>query len=354
MKVLVVDDSIVFRSAIKSALLDSNQVASVKVASNGKIAIDMLRTGDFEAMTLDIEMPVMDGIETIKEIRKFNKNISIILFSSQNINAVNKTLRALELGADDFVSKVTGSGNVEESLKAIQEELIPKFTALIGRHKKRKVKKIQLHVQTDAVVLGQAKKFTTTSQAFSSDIVVIGSSTGGPDALKRIFSSLGAIDRPMLLVQHMPPVFTSQLAKALDLVSKVTVKEAVDGDLLMPGVCYLAPGDYHMFIEKVGVSYMIRLNQEEKVCFVRPAVDVLFHSVAKVFDGKIASFILTGMGADGAVGCKHVKDRNGFVCIQDEASSCVWGMPKSVYDSGHFDEVHDLEAIAAVIERVCP
>lgn len=343
MKVLVVDDSVVFRTAIKTALQESEDVTEVKPASNGKIAVDFLKQGHFDAMTLDLEMPVMDGVDTIKAVREFNKDIPIIIFSAQNINSANKTLKALEMGANDFVQKIEGS-DLTENLKMIQSELIPKFKAFIDKIKRNQEVK---RTASSAVV----KPMFDTAETTKPNLICIGSSTGGPDTLKQIFEALKpGITTPMLLVQHMPPIFTTQFAKALDTISSVSVSEAKDGDILKPGHCYLAPGDYHMTLENEDGTYTIRLNQNDKVCFVRPAVDVTFDSVAANFQGKVASFILTGMGSDGANGCQTLKAvEKGPVFIQEEQSCVVFGMPKAVYDLGIYDDMADIQGIARIL-----
>lgn len=352
MKILVVDDSIVYRSAIKTSLSQNPEISEIKVASHGKIAVDILKVEHFDAMTLDLEMPVMDGVETIKAIREFNKDIPIIIFSAQNLNAANKTLTALEMGANDFVQKVEGTGDVNESLSIIEKELIPKFKAFINKLKTTQAPAGEL--TTKSTVSPSRELSTSYRKSFHPDLICIGSSTGGPETLKTIFKGLKSnINRPFLLVQHMPPIFTTQLAAALDKCSDLIVVEAKDGDELKAGHCYLAPGDYHMELKEQGGKYFIRLNQEEKVCFVRPAVDVMLKSVVDNFKGKIASFILTGMGNDGANGCKYVKDTNkGVIVIQDEKSSVVFGMPKAVYDLDIYDDMVPLSEISHIINDI--
>ena len=342
MKVLVVDDSVVYRTAIKTALAQNPEVSEVKVAGNGRIAVQLLQQESYDAMTLDLEMPVMDGMETIKAVREFNKDIPIIIFSAQNLNAANKTLMALEMGANDFVQKIEGSGDLSENLKMIEAELVPKFRAFIDK----------LAKSTAPIVKANHSKGLNYRTQFAPQILCIGSSTGGPETLKEIFSKLSSpINMPVLIVQHMPPIFTTQLANALnDVCSVLEVKEAQDGDLLKPGHCYIAPGDFHMEIVSSGVGNVIRLNQGPKVCYVRPSVDVTLSSLVDNFQGNIASFILTGMGNDGADGCEKLKrSHKGIVVIQDEKSSVVFGMPKAVYDLDVYDDICSLEELPSVI-----
>ena len=361
MKVLVVDDSVVFRSAIKTALLDSDFVDEVDIAANGKIAIDKLKNRkDIDSITLDLEMPVMDGVETIKEIRKFDKDIPIIIFSAQNITAANKTLEALQMGANDFVSKIATTSDINENLKMIQNELIPRFKALTERNARRKSILSGKSTLSDSQMVTNnfssvtATRVSANFDLFRSDILCIASSTGGPDMLMKVFRGLKELRVPVVIVQHMPPVFTTQLAKTLNELSPNTVVEASIGDILKPGHCYLAPGDYHMTIKKAAQpgQYLLALDQSEKVCFVRPAADVLFKSVAQRFDGKISAFVFTGMGNDGADGCDQIKDKGGIVGVQDEESCVVWGMPRAVYERNAQDGIFTPEQIIEKINLV--
>ncbi len=346
MRVLIVDDSIVFRTAIKTALLNSNAVTETDVASNGKIACEKLQQKEFDGVTLDLEMPVMDGIETIKKIREFNKTIPIIIFSAQNLKAANKTMKALEMGANDFVQKLQDSNDVNENLKMIENELVPKFKALVEKNKPHESQTKNL---TSRDFDENRSKFVN----FKANLICIGSSTGGPDFLMKIFKGLEKLDVPVLIVQHMPPVFTTQFANTLDTVSSNKVVEAKVGDILEPGTVYIAPGDFHMTIKKSDGKYLIDLNQNEKVCYVRPAVDVLFQSVVETFQGKIGSFIFTGMGSDGANGCLAMrKNGENVVGIQDEESSVVWGMPGAVFNNKAYDAVLKPDEIINAINKM--
>lgn len=357
MKVLVVDDSVVYRTAIKTALSSANKDYEIDVAANGKIAVEKIKANTYEIVTLDLEMPVMDGIETIKEIRTFDKDLPIIIFSAQNMQAANKTLMALELGANDFVKKIEGSSDINENLQMINNELIPRFKALTERTARMKAMRGGATTTEAKAPVSSSKPFKERSflelQGFRPDIICLASSTGGPDALKKVFSNLKALRTPLVMVQHMPPVFTTQLAKALDEVSPMTVVEAKPGDELKPNHAYLAPGDYHMFIEKKDDKYQLNLNQGPKVCYVRPAADVLFESVAKNFpDKKVLAIVLTGMGNDGAHGCEVLQKLNTRVIIQDEDSSVVWGMPKAVYDIGCQDIRLNISKIPELINKM--
>jgi two-component system chemotaxis response regulator CheB len=328
MKIMVVDDSIVYRTAISQALSEVSGYDVFKTCSNGKIAIDFLKQNpDTELITLDMEMPVMDGMETIKEIRKFNSKVVIIVFSAFTTRGAERTIDALSLGADDFVTKIEGAGTIESSIGMIRDELVPKIEALKNK------RSAKIHATPEVVEIAPKTAAGNVEDICSSmsvkpKLVVIGCSTGGPEALTTIFRNIThKPSYPMLIVQHMPPLFTKKLAEMLDKVSTVTVKEAQGGERLENGVCYIAPGDYHMKLEN---DLTLSLNQDEKVCFVRPAVDVLFQSVAKNFKSQVMSIVLTGMGEDGANGCEALVDYKAYQFIQDEESSIVWGMPGAV------------------------
>jgi two-component system, chemotaxis family, protein-glutamate methylesterase/glutaminase len=357
-RVLVVDDSIVFRSAVRIAIGDMPEINELKVASNGKIAVEFTKAGGIDFIIMDLEMPVMDGIDAIKAIREFNKTIPIIIFSVQSIKGANKTLKALEYGANDFVQKIPGGKSAKENVDNIKNDLIPRIKALClrraipigspstGNTTEKSVSHSSSVLNTDSIDL---KKYSMVRPS----LILIGSSTGGPEALKKVFSQLKShVKVPILVIQHMPPIFTEQLAKMLNKLCPLTIIEASDGDLLRPGHCYIAPGDYHMTIFENGLNKMIKLNQDPKVCYVRPSVDVTFNSAAANIRGKLVSFVLTGMGSDGVAGAKSIKDKNGFVLIQDEQTSVVWGMPGAVHREDLQDDMGTLDQLAQVINEI--
>lgn len=340
MKVLVVDDSIVFRSGITQALSKEPGLSVFKAVSNGKIAVDFLKSNaDIDIITLDMEMPVMGGLEAIKEIRKFNRKVVIIVFSALTVRGAETTIDALTHGANDFVSKIEGTGNVEESIEMIRNELMPKIRAFASK-KGEDIRSSGITKETiekTSVSTKEPKsKLLSALQAAAKvkvkpELLCIASSTGGPDALRVVFQGVKEKPTfPLLIVQHMPPIFTQKLAQFLNDIGPVDFKEAEEGDILEPGLCLIAPGNYHMEIEKKGTKYQIKLNQNEKVCFVRPSADVLFSSVAKQFNGSVASIVLTGMGSDGTNGSKDLVKEKNCLFIQDKESSAVWGMAGSV------------------------
>jgi len=327
LKVLIVDDSVVFRLAIKQALGEIASVEIVEALSNGQLAVDYLKKGSpVDLVTLDMEMPVLDGMETIKKIREFNKRVPIIVFSSLTTKGAEKTIEALSLGANDFVAKQDsgGAGSIDASLAMIRENLLPKIKAFqkmitIRNAPTPKSVNQQLDQEIDLPIKPK--------------IIVMASSTGGPEALSKVFRNLkGGQNVPILLVQHMPPIFTAKLADMLNRISAgYTVLEAKGGESLEPSHCYVAPGDYHMVLDSQG---LIQLNKKEKDCFVRPAANCLFESVAQNFKQKVASFVLTGMGEDGARGVVELSKHESYNFYQDQGSCTVWGMPAAIERSG--------------------
>jgi two-component system chemotaxis response regulator CheB len=349
MKVLIVDDSIVYRTAITQALENVPDVEILKAVSNGELAVELLqKNSDVDLITLDMEMPVMDGMETIKQIRKFNTHVTIIVFSSFTKKGAERTIKSLSLGADDFVEKIEGTGSIEGSLEMIRRDLLPRIEALNSRKFSRE------HIEDVIQATDQSGELSVTNivadMRVKPKIICIGCSTGGPEALTSIFKKITEkVSVPMLIVQHMPPMFTQKLAEMLDELSPVTVREAKNGDVIKAGECLIAPGDYHMEITS---ELRIFLSQKEKVCFVRPAVDVLFDSVANNFSGQVMSMVLTGMGDDGANGSVALKKKSAYQFIQDEESCIVWGMPGAVVRAGVNPTVLKLDQFSTLINQV--
>lgn len=325
MNVLIVDDSVVFRMAISNCIESVDGFNVTGTASNGKIAIDFLNKNPHpDLIILDMEMPVMDGLTTIGEIRKISKDIIIICFSALTSKGAETTIQALNNGANDFVTKQEASSStLEGSMQMIESVLVPKLNAF-----KQKKNATQFVTASDRGIPSKASSspFGVHEIDKSPELILIASSTGGPEALTTIFKGITVTPKiPILLVQHMPPIFTNTLAKMLDKNSPaVTVKEAVDGDKVEPGCCYIAPGDFHMKLQK---NMTLKLDQGPKVSFVRPSATVTFESVLRNFPQKTLSLVLTGMGDDGAAGVSPLVERGDYLYIQDEKSSVVWGMP---------------------------
>lgn len=350
LKVLVVDDSIVFRSQIKAALEGTAEIEVVGVASNGKIAIEKMAQTQVDLLTLDIEMPEMDGLATLKAMQEKHFKAKVIVFSAQTVKGADKALEALTHGASDVVRKPSGTtATLEGALAEIKKELLPKVMQFVGTQAAQEnVPKLYTFKNTEP------SPYTRVNlDSFKPSAIVIGSSTGGPDALEKVFTAFAKpIACPIFLTQHMPPVFTASLAKRIEQISGLTVAEGQQWEPIKPGKVYVAPGDYHMTVVNHDNALRIKLDQSPQRNSVRPAVDSLFESAAHIYGKRLAGVILTGMGEDGKLGCEAIKRAGGGVMIQSEASCVVFGMPGAVYRSGAFDKVGDLKEIKAVLERM--
>ncbi|MGY1652290.1 protein-glutamate methylesterase/protein-glutamine glutaminase [Geodermatophilus sp. SYSU D01119] len=346
-RVLVVDDSVVVRKIVTDVLSSDPSIEVVGTAVNGKLAqgkVDALRP---DLITMDIEMPEMNGIEAVRAIRARRNRVPIVMFSTLTERGASATLDALSAGANDYVTKPANVGSVAQSMESVREQLIPKIKALTGRP----VGLPGLAARPVAAVAPRPPAPRTTPHKAPA-VLVIGSSTGGPEALAKVIPALPAtLPVPVLLVQHMPPVFTRQFAQRLDRLSALRVVEAVDGSPLLPGTVHLAPGDHHLTVRGTGRGAVTMLSQGPPENFCRPAVDPLFRSAVAAFDGAVLSVVLTGMGSDGRAGAGVIRDAGGTVIAQDQATSVVWGMPGAVTQAGLADEVLPLDRVAEAITR---
>lgn len=347
-KVLVVDDSVVIRRLITSVLNEDPSLMVVGTAANGLIALDKIEQLQPDLITLDIEMPELDGIGTLKRLRRTHPKLPVIMFSTLTENGASATLDALALGASDYVTKPANVGSVAESLAAVRDQLVPKIKALTGRR--------NVPSGAHAGLAAPALRIRTPGLASAPEVLLIGSSTGGPDALSAVIPNLSAdYPLPVAVVQHMPPVFTKMLAQRLNAVSNLEVREAAHGDVMRPGQVLIAPGDHHLVLRRDGLEIRAFLNQDTQENFVRPAVDVLFRSASEVYGGRAVAVILTGMGHDGRDGAALLAAKGAYVIAQDEASSVVWGMPGAVSDAGLADEVLPLgQIVASVLKNSGP
>ncbi len=327
-RVLVVDDSAIMRKLIADILKNDPEIEVVDTAKTGKEAIEKAKVLKPDVITLDIEMPEMDGITALKIIKKEVPQSKVIMFSSLTQEGAKATIESLSLGAYDFVPKPS-SKSFYESIKKIEQDLIPKIKSIIPLEKIKTIYKP--HYITPKIKKGIYKACG------------IGVSTGGPQTLLKIIPELPPnFPAPILIVQHMPPVFTRQLAERLNSLSRLRVKEAEEGELVKDGVVYIAPGDYHMEVKKENAFVRIKLHQGPPRNFCRPSVDELFESLAEVYNGNTLVLILTGMGSDGKEGAKKIKEKGGIVLAQDAESSVVFGMPKAIIEEGLADEVINL------------
>jgi len=343
-RVLVVDDSVVIRRLVTHALEEEPTLEVVGFASNGSLALARIPQLNPDVITLDIEMPEMDGLEMLRQLRQQYPNIRVVMFSTLTERGAAMTLQALALGADDYVAKVANAGSLDRSMARLREELVPKikqFFLLPGS--------APPVVQPPAPA-PSAGKPPAPATAQKRKVLAIGVSTGGPNALSALIPQFPAdFPLPILIVQHMPPLFTRLLADRLQAITTLQVEEAAEGSPITAGKVLIAPGDYHMLVRNGGAHSVVALDQSPPENSCRPAVDVLFRSVAEVYGGAAVSAILTGMGQDGLRGVEALKAKGAFVIAQDEASSVVWGMPGAVVGAGLADCVSPLATIVPEI-----
>jgi len=344
-RVLVVDDSVVIRRLVTQTLERDPEITVVGTAADGRLALAKVEQLEPDLVTLDIEMPVLDGIETVRALRAAGRRMPVIMFSTLTERGAGATLDALAAGATDYVTKPSGSGSVQTALERVGLELVPRIKALVpGARRPVGVRLGQ------GAVSGPAATTRRAAPERPVRAVVVGSSTGGPDALRRIFSAIRVpLPVPVLLVQHMPPVFTRQLADRLDREGPTTVVEAVGGEVLAPGHAYLAPGGSHLEVVRQGARLTTAVTDGAPVNFTRPSVDVLFRSAVQALGGDLLALVLTGMGSDGRDGAGAVADAGGHVVAQDEQSSVVWGMPGAVVTAGHAHQILPLEHVARAV-----
>lgn len=340
-KVLIVDDSAIVRDILSKQLSQNPSIEVVSTASDPYIARDKIEKLEIDVITLDIEMPRMDGLTFLKYLMKYHP-LPVIIVSSIASKQNQAALEALELGAIDVVSKPGGPFSVEEvgeelGKKIILAAAIPRSHILTASERV-----INLH--------GRAKGVKTLSRiATTHQLLAIGASTGGTIALEELFTRFTPDFPPALTVIHMPAGFTASFAKRLDDLCQVHVKEAIDGEPVLPATVYIAPGGVHMIVEVSGSENRIRIKNGPKVHNQRPAVDILFESVAQNIGKNCIGVLLTGMGRDGAAGLKKIRDSGGYTIAQDEESCIVFGMPKEAIDLGAACEVTSLTAIASQI-----
>nr|WP_218860006.1 chemotaxis response regulator protein-glutamate methylesterase [Petropleomorpha daqingensis] len=349
---MVVDDSVVVRKIVTDVLSEDPAIEVVGTAVNGKVAVSKLEQLKPDLVTMDIEMPEMNGIEAVRAIRagqggSGRSRVPIIMFSTLTERGASATLDALSAGANDYVTKPANVGSVAQSMESVRQQLIPKIKALTGRPATPAG-----HRAPAPAALPPRAPAPRTAPARKPAVLVIGSSTGGPEALARVLPALPAsLPVPILLVQHMPPVFTRQFAQRLDRLCALRVVEAVDGTPLQPGTVHLAPGDRHLVVRRTARGLQTALTQDPPENFCRPAVDPLFRSAVAAYDGAVLGLVLTGMGSDGRNGAGAIREAGGTVLVQDQQTSVVWGMPGAVTQAGLADEVLPLDRVAEAIHR---
>jgi two-component system, chemotaxis family, protein-glutamate methylesterase/glutaminase len=341
--VMVVDDSSFMRRIIIDMLNEHPDIHVCGIAINGRMALSQLEKLQPDVITLDVEMPFLNGLETLKEITRIKPTPTVMLSSLTGAGA-EITIQALELGAFDFIKKPETDSQAD--MESLRNDLISKVLAA-GNAQKHKV----VHTQFSEKSYTRPHTTTGAKRATRVKTVVIASSTGGPQALKEVIPYIPKdLPAQILVVQHMPPKFTDMFAQRLDKISSFKVKEAQEGDILEAQQVLIAPGNFHMLVE---APNKIVLNQAPQVCGVRPAADITFASAAKIFKEDLICVVLTGMGHDGTFGSKIVKSFGGYCIAEDKSTSIIYGMPKSVIDAGYADEIQPLDKITkAIVEAV--
>ncbi len=369
LNVLVVDDTIVYRKIVSDVLSEIPGVKVVGSANNGKTALHKISSLKPDLITLDIEMPEMNGLQVLEQLREDNIDVSVIMLSTLTVEGGEMTIRALELGAFDFIPKPQ-AGRMAENKQAVTDQLKPVIEMLLRKKElrsklrgKRRDNKFpartglletQLKKESPGRVVRKPSGVISTVPKSKAEIVAIGISTGGPNALAQMMPKLPAnINVPIVIVQHMPPVFTQSLAKSLNAKCSITVKEAEDGELLKPNIAFIAPGGRQMKIvaHADGKNRVIKITDDPPVNSCKPSADYLFASVASHYIGRATGVIMTGMGSDGASGLKKMLGNGASIIAQDQESCTVYGMPKEPVESGTAEIIVPLDSIADEIVK---
>ena len=323
------------RKLISEALSRDPAVEVVGVAASGRIALQKMTQVNPDIVTLDVEMDEMDGVATLRELRKIYPRLPVIMFSTLTSRGAATTLDALTAGATDYVTKPSNVGNVGECIDRLQSELLPKIKTYCSA------------ILSPAVASRPVPKagFVQPTRIASPAVVCIGTSTGGPNALAEVFKSLlPNFTLPVLIVQHMPPVFTAVLAERLTALGTVQCHEGAEGQIVEAGHAYIAPGGKHMEVRRIGLKKVLHLQEEPPENSCRPAVDVLFRSAVAAYGANILAVVMTGMGQDGLRGCTLIREKGGQIIVQDKESSVVWGMPGAVAQAGNGNLAREVTA----------
>ena len=374
LKTLVVDDTIFYRQLLSNLIEEMKGIDLMGVASNGKIALQKIELSAPDLVLMDVAMPVMDGIEALKKIKANHPDVDVIMVSGVDREAASLTVKALEMGALDFISKPKAT-SPDLAVEELKSELTPLIALSKTRKYSREAQRISSNKTAGTRVSEESKNIERPSGVARTksentlktstrvgikrsipkiDLVAIGVSTGGPNALKQIIPRISKdLSVPILAVQHMPPMFTATLAESLDNVSSINVVEGKAEQSVEKGVMYIAPGGRHMVVRKGGNSGIkLGLVDTPKVHNCRPAVDVLFRSIGMVFGGNVLTVILTGMGNDGMSGVAAIRRKGGYSLVQDEKTCVVWGMPGAVVQANEADEIYAQDMIADRIMEI--
>ncbi|MFI5118510.1 MAG: chemotaxis response regulator protein-glutamate methylesterase [Terriglobales bacterium] len=340
-RILVVDDSVVVRKVLSDTLAEDRALEVVGAAGDGRLALAKIALLKPDLITLDIEMPVMNGLETLVVIRQLYPRLPVIMFSVLTERGAAAALDALALGASDYATKPSNTSPAV-AIESIRLELIPKIKALCGIAPQ----------EVPRMPRPRPASKVRDRATWRIEVVAIGASTGGPSALGEVLPRIPYdFPVPIVVVQHMPPIFTRQLAERLSARSAIRVEEGSAGAVLSPGYAWIAPGDFHMQVTRRGADRSLHLDQGPKENSCRPAVDVLFRSVALAYGANVLGVVMTGMGTDGVLGAQEICAAGGDVIIQDQASAVIWGMPGAVHTLGISDGAYPLDHMAAEIAR---
>lgn len=358
-RALVVDDSVVVRRTVANVLGEADDVEVVGTASDGRLGLRRIAELSPDVVTLDVEMPGMNGLETLEHIRRDYPQLPVIMYSTLTERGARETFDALSLGAVDYATKPTGATTREEAAQQVRQNLLP-LVRLWGRRKvvRPGSRPASRPVATAEPVATAAPGVEAPARPPAApsgpvELVTIGVSTGGPDALAAMVPTLPAsLAVPVAVVQHMPPVFTAMLAQRLHQISPLTVSEAVDGEQARPGHVYIAPGGRHLEVRRGAGGLVLTLSDAAPENSCRPAVDVLFRTATAATSGRLLAVVLTGMGQDGLEGARLVRAAGGPVLAQDEETSVVWGMPGYVARAGLATGVLPLPEIGAAVTRI--
>lgn len=357
LRVFIIDDSTVFRSQLRAALSGVEWIEVAGFASNGRLGLDALRNKTVDVIVLDLEMPEMGGLEVLRELKRIGHPGKVIIFSAHSKRGAEDTLQALSAGADDFLAKPSlvgcegAAGEAPASpAELIRSVLLPRIAQFRAGNAAGSAAPPS-KPSVDAPPAAPAPNLGSVDwKAFLPRVVVIASSTGGPNALEKLFSFIRPpLQCPILIAQHMPPVFTATLAERLAKISGIPVAEAVDGAPLLPGRAFIAPGDYHLRLATRGEQVVMALDRGPQRNEVRPSADHLFESTASIYRNQCLGIVLTGMGSDGRDGAVAIKKAGGAVVIQSRESCVVFGMPGAVFAAGAQDGIYDLRGIAGIL-----
>ncbi len=346
-KVFMVDDSAVIRLALRKLLESDGSIEVIGYARDGKDALSQLKSIRPDVITLDVEMPIMNGIDTLKEIMNMPQPIPVIMVSSITKDGADVTLEALNLGAVDFITKPSTSFSTE--INKIKVDLLEKIKAAVLA----KPKKILSSTFTEPPIQKQKeipkedlKTYKVCQEGGKYKLVLIGISTGGPPALQEILPKFPSdFPVPIVVAQHMPPGFTKPMADRLDKLCPLKVDEAKEGDILKPGYIYIGKAGSHIKVKKKGAHIFLNITEEPKDTLYHPQVDIMFETASESLGGEVIAVVMTGMGSDGTEGLKKLKPKNAFVIAQDKETSAIYGMPRVAFESGLVDKVVPLQKI---------